>query len=65
MEIVRRAAYESNGANDSQSGAATTGGGLSWGGGSTPTLTRDLLLFTDNLDPINLIAVDMKTGSVL
>lgn len=64
MEIVRRAAYESNGANDSQSGAATTGG-LSWGGGSTPTLTRDLLLFTDNLDPINLIAVDMKTGSVL
>lgn len=62
VEIVWRAAYESNGANDSQPGAATTGGGLSWGGGSTPTLTRDLLLFTDNLDPINLIAVDMKTG---
>ncbi len=62
VEIVWRTAYGSNGANDSQEGAATTGGGLAWGGGSTPTLTRNLVLFTDNLDPVNLIALDMKTG---
>lgn len=63
VDIVWRTAYESNGANDSQKDAFTTGGGLAWGGGSSPTLTRDLVLFTDNLDPVNLIALDMKTGN--
>ncbi len=54
--------YESSGAKDSREGAATTGGGLAWGGGCSPSLTRDLVMFTDNLDPVNLIALDMKTG---
>ena len=40
----------------------TTGGGLAWGGGCSPSLTKDLVMFTDNQDPVNLIAVDMKTG---
>ncbi len=62
VETVWRTPYGSNGANDSQEGADTTGGGLAWGGGSSPTLTRDLVLFTDNLDPVNVIALDMKTG---
>ena len=62
VEVVWSVAYGSTGAKDSKEGAATTGGGLAWGGGSTPTLTRDLVLFTDNMEPINLIAVDMKTG---
>ena len=55
-------AYESVGAKDSKEGAATTGGGLAWGSGCSPSLSRDLVMFTDNLDPINLIALDMKTG---
>ena len=38
------------------------GGGLAWGGGCSPSLTKDLVMFTDNQDPVNLIAVDMKTG---
>lgn len=54
--------YESAGANDSKEGAATTGGGLAWGSGCSPSLSKDLVMFTDNLDPINLIALDMKTG---
>ncbi len=54
--------YESSGAKDSREGAATTGGGLAWGSGCSPSLTRDLVMFTDNLDPVNLIALDMKTG---
>lgn len=65
VEVVWRTPYESNGANDSQEGAATTGGGLAWGSGSSPSLTRDLVLFTDNLDPVNLLALDMKTGELV
>lgn len=59
---VWRTPYESAGANDSKEGAATTGGGLAWGSGCSPSLSKDLVMFTDNLDPINLIALDMKTG---
>ena len=54
--------YESVGAKDSREGAATTGGGLAWGSGCSPSLSKDLVMFTDNLDPVNLIALDMKTG---
>ena len=54
--------YESVGAKDSREGAATTGGGLAWGSGCSPSLSKNLVMFTDNLDPVNLIALDMKTG---
>lgn len=59
---VWRTPYESAGANDSREGAATTGGGLAWGSGCSPSLSKNLVMFTDNLDPINLVALDMKTG---
>ena len=35
---------------------------LAWGSGCSPSLTKDLVMFTDNQDPVNLIALDMKTG---
>ena len=35
------------------------------GGGSTPTLTNDFVLFTDNLDPVNLLALSVKTGDIV
>lgn len=54
--------YKSVGAKESKEGDETTGGGLAWGGGCSPSLTNDLVMFTDNQDPVNLIAVDMKTG---
>ncbi len=54
--------YESVGAKDSKEGDETTGGGLAWGGGCSPSLTRNLVMFTDNQDPVNLLALDMKTG---
>ncbi len=57
--------YESNGANDAVAGSSYTGGGLAYGSGTTPTLTKDLVLFTDNLDPINLIAIKASDGSVV
>lgn len=54
--------YESVGAKDSAEGDTVTGGGLAWGGGCSPSLTKDLVMFTDNQKPVNLIALDMKTG---
>ncbi len=57
--------YESSGGKAAVEGAAITGAGLAWGGGSSPTLTNDLVLFTDNQDTVNLIAVDIKTGEVV
>ena len=54
--------YKSVGAKESKEGDETTGGGLAWGGGCSPSLTKDLVMFTDNQDPVNLIALDMKTG---
>ncbi|MCD8104579.1 MAG: hypothetical protein LUF35_06165 [Lachnospiraceae bacterium] len=46
-------------------GSEVTGIGLAWGGGSSPTLTNELVLFTDNCYPVNLIAVSMETGEVV
>jgi len=46
-------------------GGAYQGTGLAWGGGSTPTLTRDLVLFTDNQKTVHLLALDIKTGKVV
>ena len=62
VTVKWRTEYESAGAKDSQEDAATTGGGLAWGSGCSPSLTKDLVFFTDNLDPVNLLALDMKTG---
>ena len=57
--------YESVGAKDSNEGDETTGGGLAWGGGCSPSLTSKLVMFTDNQDPVNLLALDMKTGEIV
>lgn len=57
--------YESVGAKDSKEGDETTGGGLAWGGGCSPSLTSKLVMFTDNQDPVDLLALDMKTGEIV
>lgn len=62
VKKVWETSYKSVGAKASKEGDGTTGGGLAWGGGCSPSLTKDLVMFTDNQDPVNLIAVDMKTG---
>ena len=64
VKKVWQTPYESVGAKDSKEGDKTTGGGLAWGSGCSPSLTRDLVMFTDNQDPVNLMALDMKTGEV-
>ena len=65
VEAVWCTPYESVGAKVSGENDKTTGGGLAWGGGCSPTLTPNLVLFTDNQDPVNLLALDMKTGEVV
>ena len=65
VNVVWCTPYESVGAKVSCEGDKTTGGGLAWGGGCSPTLTPNLVLFTDNQDPVNLLALDMKTGKVV
>ena len=62
VKKVWETSYKSVGAKESKEGDETTGGGLARGGGCSPSLTKDLVMFTDNQDPVNLIAVDMKTG---
>ena len=62
VKKVWETSCKSVGAKESKEGDETTGGGLAWGGGCSPSLTKDLAMFTDNQDPVNLIAVDMKTG---
>ena len=62
VKKVWETSYKSVGAKESKEGDETTGRGLAWGGGCSPSLTKDLVMFTDNQDPVNLIAVDMKTG---
>lgn len=57
--------YESVGAKDSKEGDEITGGGLAWGGGCSPSLTSKLVMFTDNQAPVNLLALDMKTGEIM
>ena len=65
VNVVWQTPYESVGAKESKEGDATTGGGLAWGSGCSPSMTSNLVLFTDNLDPVNLIALDMKTGETV
>ena len=65
VDVVWCTPYESAVAKVSGDGDKTTGGGLAWGGGCSPTLTPNLVLFTDNQDPVNLLALDMKTGEVV
>ncbi len=65
VNVVWCTPYESVGAKVSRDGDKTTGGGLAWGGGCSPTLTPNLVLFTDNADPVKLLALDMKTGEVV
>lgn len=65
VEAVWCTPYESAGAKDSKEGDETTGGGLAWGSGCSPSLTRDLVMFTDNQQQVNLLALDMKTGEVV
>ena len=62
VKKVWETSYKSVGAKESKEGDETTGGGLAWGSGCSPSLSKDLVMFTDNQDPVNLIAVDMKTG---
>ena len=62
---VWETSYESVGAKESKEGDATTGGGLAWGSGCSPSLSKDLVMFTDNQNPVNLIALDMKTGETV
>ena len=64
VEVVWRTPYDSVGAKDSREGAATTGGGLAWGGGCSPSLSKELVFFTDNLETVSLMAVDIHTGEV-
>ena len=65
VEIVWCTPYESIGAKVSGENDKTTGGGLAWGGGCSPSLTQNLVMFTDNQDPVNLLALDMKTGTIV
>lgn len=65
VNVVWCTPYKSAGAKVSGEGDKTTGGGLAWGGGCSPTLTPNLVLFIDNQDPVNLLALDMKTGEVV
>ena len=65
VQKVWETSYESVGAKESAEGDTTTGGGLAWGGGCSPSLTKDLVMLTDNQNPVNLLAVDMKTGETV
>ncbi len=65
VEILWRTEYETNGVNAAAPGSVYTGIGLAYGSGTTPTLTKDLVLFTDNADPIKLLALSAKTGQVV
>lgn len=65
VQKVWETPYESVGAKESKEGDATTGSGLAWGSGCSPSLTDDLVMFTDNQNPVNLLAVDMKTGETV
>lgn len=65
VKKVWRTPYKSAGAKDSGKEDETTGGGLAWGSGCSPSLTRNLVMFTDNQNPVNLLALDMKTGEMV
>lgn len=57
--------YKSSGGKSAKPEKGITGAGLAWGGGSSPTLTDKMVLFTDNQDVVNLIALDIRTGKTL
>ncbi len=57
--------YESSGGKGARPDKGITGAGLAWGGGSSPTLTDHMVLFTDNQEVVNLIALDIETGKTL
>lgn len=57
--------YESSGGKVAREGSEITGAGLAWGGGSSPTLTNDLVMFTNNQEVVKLIVVDIKTGKTV
>lgn len=65
VNVKWRTPYQSIGAKDSQPGDKTTGGGLAWGSGCSPSLTPNLIMFTDNQNPVNLLALDVKTGKIM
>lgn len=65
IETVWSVPYESAGLKTAPEGSGVTGIGLAWGGGSTPTLTNELAIFTDNAETVHLIAVDIHTGEVV
>ncbi len=65
VDVLWKTPYESNGTNDAQPESDYTGGGLAYGSGTTPTLTKDLVLFTDNQDPVNVMALSAETGEVV
>ena len=65
VEVVWCTPYESAGAKDSRADDKMTGGGLAWGSGCSPSLTPQLVMFTDNRNPIHLLALDMKSGEVV
>lgn len=65
VTVKWRTPYKSEGAADAKKDSQYTGGGLAWGSGTTPTLTRDLVLFTDNQKPVNLLALSSKTGKIV
>lgn len=65
VEVLWRTEYESGGVNTAPEDSKYTGIGLAYGSGTTPTLTKDLVLFTDNLDPINLLVLSSETGEVV
>ena len=65
VKKIWKTPYESAGAKESKEGDETTGGGLAWGSGCSPSLTKDLVMFTDNQETVSLLALDMKTGEVV
>ncbi len=65
VKVLWRTEYGTNGVNTASEDSEYTGIGLAYGSGTTPTLTKELVLFTDNLDPINLLALSAKTGEVV
>ena len=65
VEVVWCTPYESDGAKASPEGSEITGAGLAWGGGCSPSLGEELVIFTDNQTPVNLMALDIKTGEVV
>lgn len=65
VEVRWGVPYATEGPKLPPEGSEITGIGLAWGGGSSPTLTSELALFTDNRNPVNLIAVNLASGEVV